>query len=85
MGGIESHGRADEHESIGAGGQICTGTTVGRPGSETDGGTLRLQLKTVQERKAILQQELRQLDETEIELRRLLADWETRAQRQAGA
>jgi hypothetical protein len=32
-----------------------------------------------------LQQELRQLDETEIELRRLLADWETRAQRQAGA
>lgn len=78
-------GGAVGNQSIGAGGQIRDGTIASRSGSAIHGGNLRLQLKSVQGRKAILQQELRQLDEEELEIRRLLADWEEHVQRNAEA
>ncbi|NJO43294.1 MAG: hypothetical protein HC769_24365 [Cyanobacteria bacterium CRU_2_1] len=48
---------------------------------EAHAGSLRLRIKSVQSRKVLLRQELEQLDEEELELRRLLANWEEAVQR----
>ena len=81
MGSSGQDGGTDGVESIGFSREICIGTDPRRPRPQTHGGTLRLQIKSVQGRKALLQQELQQLDEEEHTLKQLLREWEETVKR----